>query len=120
MRDDAKQGRTFSNIVAEYTKEYDSNHPLKIIGGQHRFGALREALNDGVNQHHGVKVYLGLTIEQRLDVQLISNTNIATSSDLFDRMQETYKGPNYEIGVRGSGYCRKEKIFPIVQVGVEQ
>jgi hypothetical protein len=23
MRDDAKQGRTFSNIVAEYTKEYD-------------------------------------------------------------------------------------------------
>lgn len=111
MRDDAKQGRTFSNIVAEYTKEYDSNHPLKIIGGQHRFGALREALNDGVNQHHGVKVYLGLTIEQRLDVQLISNTNIATSSDLFDRMQETYKGPQLRDWCQRVGLLQEGEDF---------
>lgn len=44
MIEDAKKGRTFSNIVAEYTKEFDDEHPLKIIGGQHRFEAIREAL----------------------------------------------------------------------------
>ena len=32
-------------------------------------------------------------MEQRLDVQLISNTNIAISGDLFDRMHETVMGP---------------------------
>jgi hypothetical protein len=90
---DAKQKRSFSNIVAEYSKEFDSEHPLKIIGGQHRFEAIREALNMGVDEYHGVKVYLGLDIAQRLDVQLISNTNIAISGDLFDRLQETFRGP---------------------------
>jgi hypothetical protein len=93
MKDDAKRGRHFSNIVAEYTKEFDATHPLKIIGGQHRFEALNEALTQGIDNYHGLKIYLGLTMDQRLDAQLISNTNIATSSDLFDRMQETYKGP---------------------------
>jgi hypothetical protein len=93
MKDDAKRGRHFSNIVAEYTKEFDAGHPLKIIGGQHRFEALNEALANGVDNYHGLKIYLGLNMDQRLDAQLISNTNIATSSDLFDRMQETYKGP---------------------------
>lgn len=34
-----------------------------------------------------MKVYFGLNTEQRLDVQLISNTNIAVSSDLLDRKQ---------------------------------
>ena len=93
MKDDAKRGRHFSNIVAEYTKDFDAGYPLKIIGGQHRFEALNEALTGGVDNYHGLKIYLGLSMDQRLDAQLISNTNIATSSDLFDRMQETYKGP---------------------------
>lgn len=93
MKDDAKERRTFSNIVAEFSTSFDSEHPLKIIGGQHRFNAIQEALAAGINEHHGVKVYFQLTKEQRLDVQLISNTNIAASSDLFDRMQETQAGP---------------------------
>jgi hypothetical protein len=93
MKEDAKQKRSFSNIVAEYTKEFDAEHPLKIIGGQHRFEAIREALSFGIDQYHGVKVYLALDIKQRLDVQLISNTNIAISGDLFDRLQETFQGP---------------------------
>jgi hypothetical protein len=93
MKEDAKQKRSFSNIVAEYTQEFDQEHPLKIIGGQHRFEAIREALAAGVDEYHGVKVYLGLDITQRLDVQLISNTNIAISGDLFDRLQETFQGP---------------------------
>jgi hypothetical protein len=93
MIEDAKLGRTFSNIVTEYTKEFDKEHPLKVIGGQHRFAAIEEALKDNVDQYHGVKVYLGLEMTQRLDVQLISNTNIAISADLFDRLQETFQGP---------------------------
>ena len=93
MKEDAKQKRSFSNIVAEYTKEFDEEHPLKIIGGQHRFEAIKEALTSNIDQYHGVKVYLGLDITQRLDVQLISNTNIAISGDLFDRLQETFHGP---------------------------
>jgi hypothetical protein len=93
MKQDALAGRAFSNIVAEYLKDEDTAHPLKIIGGQHRFKAIEAALAAGVDEYHGVKVYLDLDMDQRLDVQLTSNTNIAISSDLFDRMHETFKGP---------------------------
>jgi hypothetical protein len=93
MIEDAKQRRSFSNIVAEFTREFDAIRPLKIIGGQHRFAAIKAALLAGVDEYHGVKVYFDLNMEQRLDVQLISNTNIAISGDLFDRMHETVMGP---------------------------
>jgi hypothetical protein len=93
MRQDAKQRRSFSNLVTEFTTEYDSEHPLKIIGGQHRYQAIKEAFQDGIDEYHGVKVYFGLDSDQRLDVQLISNTVIAVSADLYDRMQETVRGP---------------------------
>jgi hypothetical protein len=94
MKEDALLSRTFSNIVCEYNRSFDSAHPIKIIGGQHRFSAVRDALQQGVDVHHGLKIYFGLDTEQRLDVQLISNTNIAVSTDLFDRMQETLAGPD--------------------------
>src|SRR5437879_6124120 len=42
MKDDAKAKRSFSNIVTEYSKEFDEDHPVKIIGGQHRFEAIKE------------------------------------------------------------------------------
>lgn len=93
MQEDAKERRSFSNIVAEFTTEYDSAHPLKIIGGQHRYQAIKEAFDAGIDEYHGVKVYFGLDLDQRLDVQLISNTVIAVSADLYDRMQETVRGP---------------------------
>ena len=93
MKQDAKKRRSFSNLVTEFTNEYDSEHPLKIIGGQHRYLAIREALEEGIDEYHGVKVYFGLDSDQRLDVQLISNTVIAVSADLYDRMQETVRGP---------------------------
>ena len=93
MKEDAKAHRTFSNIVAEFTTAFDRDHPLKIIGGQHRFNAIAEALEAGVDELHGLKVYFAMSAEQRLDVQLISNTNIAASTDLFDRMHETLAGP---------------------------
>jgi hypothetical protein len=108
MQEDAKQRRSFSNLVAEFTLEYDSDHPLKIIGGQHRYQAIKEAFEAGVDEYHGVKVYFGLDLDQRLDVQLISNTVIAVSADLYDRMQETVRGPELrnwcqKVGLLGSG-----------------
>lgn len=90
---DAVERRSFSNIVAEYTLDFDKEHPLKIIGGQHRYEAIKHALQEGIDEYHGVKIYLDLNMDQRLDVQLISNTNIAISGDLFDRMHETVMGP---------------------------
>jgi hypothetical protein len=93
MREDAKNARSFSNLVCEFTRSFDEDHPVKVIGGQHRFSAIQEAVAIGVDEPHGVKLYFGLDSEQRLDVQLISNTNIAVSTDLFDRMTETLAGP---------------------------
>jgi len=111
MIKDAKQKRSFSNIVAEYTKEFDAEHPLKIIGGQHRFMAIHEALQGGVDEFHGVKVYLGLDMTQRLDVQLTSNTNIAISGDLFDRLQETFQGPKLRDWCQTVGLLEPDQDF---------
>lgn len=111
MIKDAKLKRSFSNIVAEYTKEFDPEHPLKIIGGQHRYKAIQEALNDGVDEYHGVKVYVGLDMKQRLDVQLISNTNIAISGDLFDRLQETFQGPALRDWCQSAGLLQSGQDF---------
>lgn len=108
MKEDALKRRTFSNIVAEFTATFDPDHPLKIIGGQHRFMAIKEALDAGIDETHGLKIYFGLDPDQRLDVQEISNTNIAVSTDLFDRMHETLKGPQLrewcqEVGLLDAG-----------------
>jgi len=108
MKADALQKRAFSNIVAEYNVDYVLEKPLKIVGGQHRFEAVRLAFLEGINEYHGIKLYFDLTLDQRLDVQLISNTNIAISSDLFDRMQETFRGPELrnwcsEVGILEPG-----------------
>jgi hypothetical protein len=107
MQDDAKKGRSFSNIVAEYTKDFDESHPIKIVGGQHRFKAIQDALFQSVDEYHGVKVHFALDKTQRLDVQLISNTNIAVSRDLFDRLQETYVGPHLRE------WCHKVGLLPL-------
>lgn len=111
MKEDAAEGRVFSNIVAEYTSEFDAEHPIKIIGGQHRFEAIKLALEKGIDGYHGLKVYLNLNTDQRLDVQLISNTNIGISSDLYDRMQETFKGPELRNWCQKGGLLEAGKDF---------
>jgi hypothetical protein len=108
MKEDAAQRRTFSNLVCEFSRAYDEDRPVKIVGGQHRFTAIKEALENGIDELHGLKVYFGLDNDQRIDVQLISNTNIAVSTDLFDRMQETLSGPDLrnwcqEVGLLEQG-----------------
>lgn len=111
MKADARDGRSFSNIVAEYTKTTDPKHPIKIIGGQHRFQAVTDALENGVDEVHGIKIYLRLSTTQRLDVQLISNTNIAVSPDLFDRMQETVRGPELRDWCQEVGFLDEGQDF---------
>ena len=93
MKADALNGRAFSNLVVEYCLSKDEEPSLMVIGGQHRFQAIKLAEERGVDEYHGIKVYFGLDTDQRLDVQLISNTNIGVSSDLLDRMYETWAGP---------------------------
>ena len=111
MKEDAKKRRAFSNIVAEFNVEFDEEHPIKIIGGQHRFEAIRKALELGVNEFHGMKVHFGLHANQRLDVQLISNTVIAVSTDLYDRMQETVKGPELRDWCQQVGLLEPQQDF---------
>lgn len=108
MKKDALARRTFSNIVAEYVDTQDQDQSLQIIGGQHRIEAIKLAYSEGINEAHGIKVYFALDMNQRLDVQLISNTNIAASSDLLDRMFETSSGPElrdwcHEVGLLYEG-----------------
>ncbi|WP_155635117.1 hypothetical protein [Burkholderia cepacia] len=111
MKEDAAQRRTFSNLVCEFSRVYDEDRPVKIVGGQHRFTAIKEALNAGVDELHGLKVYFGLDNDQRIDVQLISNTNIAVSTDLFDRMQETLSGPELRNWCQEVGLLEQGKDF---------
>ena len=106
MKADAQKSRSFSDIVCEFNKEFEPNKPLKIIGGQHRFEAIKLALESEINELHGVKIYYELDKTQRLDVQLISNTNIAVSPDLYDRMTETHRGPDLR------DFCQKTGLLP--------
>ncbi|WP_424973212.1 hypothetical protein [Dinoroseobacter sp. S76] len=109
MRNDALEGRRFSNIVAEFVEGEEL--PLKVIGGQHRFEAIKEALEDEVDVEHGVKVYLQLDNEQRLDVQIISNTNISVSKELLDRMYETLAGAELREWCQRCGLLEKKQDF---------
>lgn len=123
MKEDALSKRTFSNIVTEYTKDFNKDFPLKIIGGQHRYLAIKDAFENGVNQLHGVKVYFNLNSAQRLDVQLISNSNISVSADLLDRMYETMKGPELrdwcqKVGLLQSGIDFSDKKTQTSQITV--
>lgn len=111
MKIDAIDNRTFSNIVAEFDISHNPKTPIKIIGGQHRCMAIKEAQKHGINTQHGLKVYFELAKEQRLDVQLISNTNIAVSTDLYDRLQETASGPELRNWCQEVGFLDPGKDF---------
>jgi len=106
MVSDAKEYRQFSDIIAEYNTFYEPTIPLKLLGGQHRTQAIKSALEDNsVSRNHGLKVYFGLTREQRNEISIIANTNIAISADLIDRMQETTRGPQLR------DFCHKTELL---------
>ena len=72
MESDAVNGRAFEDIVVEYEASYRPSRPLKVFGGQHRITAITEAHKQEVSAFHGIRVYFGLTIEQRLEIALFS------------------------------------------------
>lgn len=109
MQEDALAGRKFSNIVCEFSPLKPK--ALEVIGGQHRFQAIGEAVSGGMNVHHGLKVYFALNKEQRLDVQVISNTNIAVPTDLLDRMYATIEGADLRDWCQKCGLLEKGKDF---------
>lgn len=93
MVNDAKDGRSFSDIIIEYNPDYNESRPLKILGGQHRNQAIIEAVKNKVNIVHGIKVYFNLNKEQREDIMRIANTNINVATDLRDRLREDVLKP---------------------------
>jgi hypothetical protein len=92
MESDALKGRSFEDLVVEYDTSYRPDRPLKVFGGQHRIMAIMEAVKKNVSVVHGVRIYFGLSIEQKVNIAMANNTSIAVSNDLLDRMQEDLLG----------------------------
>jgi len=114
MVSDAKAGREFNDIIVEYAKQYSPDKPLKIWGGQHRVKAIQEAYQEAqVSRYHGFKIFFSLSKQQRTEIALISNTNIAVSNDLFDRLQEeTFVGLKLRMWCYQVGLLKESEDFP--------
>jgi len=92
MEIDALKKRSFEDLVTEYDTSYRPDRPLKVFGGQHRIKAIKESVKKNVLVVHGVRVYFGLSIGQKVNIAIANNTSIAVSNDLLDRMQENLLG----------------------------
>lgn len=114
MVSDAKEGREFNDIIVEYNKDYSPGKPLKVWGGQHRVKAIQEAYQEtGISRYHGFRLFCNLSKQQRTEIALISNTNIAVSNDLFDRLQEeTFVGLKLREWCCQVGLLKKGDDFP--------
>ncbi|GAI08417.1 unnamed protein product, partial [marine sediment metagenome] len=90
MQEDAERGRPFSDIIVEFNTSYRSDQPLKVFGGQHRAKAIINAVENEkeLNRLHEFKVFFALLKDQRAEISLISNTNIAITKPLLDRFGE--------------------------------
>jgi hypothetical protein len=103
---DALRGRSFEDIVAEYDISYTSTKPFKIYGGQHRVKAIEHALASNIDVVHGLRVYLNLIRDQKVEIARINNTSIAVPNDLLDRMSEQLAGPELRK------WCQKVNLLP--------
>jgi hypothetical protein len=92
MEQDAQAGRSFEDIVLEYDTSYRPKRPLKVYGGQHRLRAISKAVSSKPHTLHGVRIYFGLSREQKVEIATINNTAIAVPNDLLDRMKEQLLG----------------------------
>lgn len=114
MESDAAKGREFNDIIVEYNTEYNPGNPLKVWGGQHRIRAVSTAYTKS-NRYHGFRIYFDLNKDQRTEVALISNTNIAVSNDTFDRMiEETLFGGLLRKWCQKVGFLGDGDDFPDV------
>lgn len=108
---DAQAGREFVDLVVEYDSSYREETPLKMWGGQHRTKAIEAAIANEPHRYHVFRVYLALSKQQRADVSIICNTNIAISKDLLDRMQETLLGPQLRNWCQTVNLLKSESDF---------
>jgi len=114
MESDAIKGREFNDIIVEYNVEYTPEKPLKVWGGQHRIKAIDKAYTKS-DRYHGFRIYFNLDKDQRTEVALISNTNIAVSNDTFDRMiEETIFGGKLRKWCQKVGFLGEKEDFPDV------
>jgi hypothetical protein len=98
----------------EYNTEYSPELPLKVWGGQHRVKAISNAYSKS-DRYHGFRIFFGLNKDQRTEVALISNTNIAVSNDTFDRMiEETMFGDVLRKWCQQVGFLNENEDFPDV------
>jgi hypothetical protein len=111
MEADAINGRSFEDIVVEYDSGYRPDKPLKVFGGQHRITAIQEAAKKNVTTIHGVRVYFGLTIDQRYNIAAANNTSITIPNDLLDRMQEELLGSELRDWCQSVGLLDKGQNF---------
>ena len=68
MEDDAKEGRSFEDMVIEYDKSYHPLKPLKVYGGQHRIRAITNAQKESNTIFHGIRVYFDLDRNQKVEI----------------------------------------------------
>ena len=114
MKIDSEEGREFNDIIVEYNLAYNNTKPLKVWGGQHRIHAISEAKSKS-NRYHGFRIFFNLNKQQRTEVALISNTNIAVSNDTFDRMlEETLFGDFLRKWCQKVGFIEKREDFPSI------
>lgn len=117
MEKDAAEGRSFEDIVLEFDRSYRQTKPLKVYGGQHRINAISVNENTNGDLLHGVRVYFGLTREQKVEIAMVNNTAIAVPNDLIDRMREQLLGSELrnwcqKVGLLESGQDFSDRRSP--------
>jgi hypothetical protein len=111
MEEDAKEGRSFEDMVMEYDKTYNDQKPLKVYGGQHRITAISNAKELQNNIYHGIRVYFDLDKSQKVEIATVNNTSITVPNDLLDRMREELLGKELRKWCQEVGLLDKKMDF---------
>lgn len=111
MERDALNGRSFEDIVLEFDTSYRPKKPLKVYGGQHRLRAITKAQEHKADILHGVRIYFGLSRDQKVEIATVNNTAIAVPNDLLDRMREQLLGSELRDWCQQVGLLTKGQDF---------
>lgn len=111
MEEDAIAGRSFEDLVVEFDESYRPQKPFKVFGGQHRIKAIDEANKKGTQTYHGLRIFFGLSVPQRVNIAIVNNTSITVSNDLLDRMQEDLLGSDLRNWCQGVSLLDENQNF---------